>query len=254
MKLFHNAMIGKILVIGFAVAVHGLFALGAYYLGLFISGIILQDAPWLIQASAIGFAVLTFAGAMWGFIYMEYAREDVEAYSRMSGKSFKKYLYAVQIAIAGAELSSLAFRTYQVHDTFERLVIAFLGILFLVIAYCLGKIIHAMANRPFEVAVYRARQEAGRSIVDDAMKSVSKMTTEQKTRFYNGDSKTIDEVRGASHTERQEEEHRKRQREQEENAERESSRNFTRKLLNPFGDAQRTSQADPLSQQNGRRS
>ena len=195
MKWFHNAAVGKFLVVGFAVAVHGMFALGMYYFGLFISKIILQDAPFLQQPAAIGMALLVFAGAMWGFVYIEYAREDVSAYSSMTGQWwFTRYLNIVQVAIAGAELSSLAYRTYQVQNSFDRVIVAAFGLIFLAIAYCLGKTIHAMANRPFAVAVSRARQEAGRSIVDDAMKYVPRMTVEQKVRFYNGDITAVDEV------------------------------------------------------------
>lgn len=195
MKWFHNAAVGKFLVVGFAVAVHGMFALGMYYFGLFISGIILQDVPFLQQPAAIGMALLVFFGAMWGFVYVEYAREDVHAYSSTTGQWwFPRYLNAVQVAIAGAELSSLAYRTYQVHNNYDRVVVVAFGLIFLAIAYCLGKIIHAMANRPFAVAVARARQEAGRSIVDDAMKFVPRMTAEQKVRFYNGDITAVDEV------------------------------------------------------------
>lgn len=195
MKWFHNATIGKVLVIAFAIAVHGMFALGGYYLGLFFSSIVLRDAPWLQQPSAIFLALLIFAGAMWGFIYMEYAKEDVEAYARLTGKSMRWYLRIVQFAIAGAELSSLLYRCYQVWDNpVEATILFIFGALFLVIAFCLGKIIHAMANRPFEVSIMRARDQAGRSLTDDAAKMIGQMSAAQKLRFYQGDPGVIDEI------------------------------------------------------------
>lgn len=239
MKWFHNATVGKCLVVGFAVAVHGVFALGAYYLGLFISNVILSDVSWLVQPAAILFALLTFAGAMWGFIYMEYAHEDVVAYSRMTGKGYKRYLVIVQMAIAGDELASLAFRCYQVNNAFERCVVASVGVLFLVIAFCLGKVIHAMANRPFEVSVRRAQQEAGRSLIDDALAHIKAMTAEQKARFYAGDPSVIDEVRRVKEerlTEqeirKQEQEQERQERERQEREEHAGARTFTSNLLN----------------------
>lgn len=280
MKWFHNAAVGKFLVVSFAAAVHGMFALGMYYFGLFISRIILQDAPVLQQPAAICMALLVFVGAMWGFVYIEYAREDIDAFSRMTGKGYRKYLNIVQVAIAGAELSSLAYRAYQVQNGFDRAVVVAIGLIFLVIAFCLGKTIHAMANRPFVVAVSRARQEAGRSIVDDAMKYVPRMTAEQKVRFYNGDITAVDEVMIEDYEERQAKEQRKRgkenerrHREQEEKAQRAERANqdeqesaaitsFTERLLSgpaqpkdataTFPGAQVNDRASHLSSQNGR--
>ncbi len=51
-----------------------------------------------------------------------------------------------------------------------------------------------MANRPFETAILRARESAGRSIVDNAAGYVDKMTVDEKKRFYTGDLTAIEDV------------------------------------------------------------
>lgn len=195
MKVFHNSTIGKFIVISFAVAIHGLFAAGAYYLGLFLASIIFKDVVWLQQGFAIGYAVMVFAGAMWAFVYSEYAYEDIEAYGNATGHTrYSGYLWTVMLAVAGSELASVLFRAFSTPDALGQWVVLTIGILALVIAFCLGKVIHAMANRPFEVSVLRAREQAGREIVDNASNYVPKMTVEQKRRFYTGDLTAVDEV------------------------------------------------------------
>jgi hypothetical protein len=197
MKFFHNGTIGKIIVIGFAVAIHGLFAAGAYYLGLFLGSIIFRESGALMQQSfAIFYAAIVFSGAMWAFIYSEYAHEDMKAYARMMGyPHYQGYLYAVMLAVAGSELASVLYRVYSTPDWLGRTVIAAIGIFALIIAFCLGKVIHAMANRPFETSILRARESAARSIVDDAARHVDRMTVEQKRRFYTGDLTAIEEAK-----------------------------------------------------------
>lgn len=197
MKWFHNSGVGKVIVISFAIAIHGLFAAGAYYLGLFLASIIFKDTPIMQQGFAIGYAIMVFAGAMWAFIYSEYAYEDIEAYGNATGHTrYSGYLWTVMIAVAGSELASVLFRAFSTPDILGRYVVLVIGILALVIAFCLGKVIHAMANRPFEVSVMRARENAGRSIIEDATKYVDKMTVDEKKRFYTGDLSAIEDASG----------------------------------------------------------
>lgn len=195
MKWFHNSAIGKFIVIAFAVAIHGLFAAGAYYLGLFLGGIIFADMPLMQQIFASGYAVLVFVGAIWAFIYSEYAYEDITAYGNMTGHTrYTGYLHAVMVGVMGSELASVFFRAWNTSSLAGGLVTLAIGGFTLGIAFSLGKVIHAMVNRPFAASILRAREEAGRSIVDNASSYVPKMTVEQKRRFYTGDLSTVDEV------------------------------------------------------------
>ncbi len=199
MKWFHNGTIGRVLAIGFAVFIHAWFAAGAYYFGRFIGSYIFSDIPNGADLAGIGLAIMVFGGAMFGFIYLEYAREDVESYASSrhdKGASFTHALWILQISIILVEASSLLYRVYTMPDNFKRFVVLVLGIAALVIAWALGKIVHAMANRPLDLAYQRARDKAGRSVVEDGMKYIDDMSAEQKRRFYNGDASTIDEVRG----------------------------------------------------------
>jgi len=275
MKWFHNTTIGKFIAVGFATAVHAVFALGAYRLGELIMSIILYDVAALQKPAAVGYAILTFAGAIWGFVYFQYAYEEVKAYS----KWFLIYLYIVQVAIAGSELSSLALRAYETPNQVYRIIIIAAGLLFLLIAYCLGKVIHAMANKPVEASLQRVWQDTGRSIVEDALTSVPNMSVEQKKRFYNGDLSPVDEVRNQTTAERdagrrrqlqqkQEAEAEKRAREEQKQAEkaakreasqqatqeRQRAKGITDQMLSydpSFGEAQVSSQVSHLSSQNG---
>jgi len=58
----------------------------------------------------------------------------------------------------------------------------------LIISFCLGKIIHAMANRPAELAMDRAREHAGRVSADSALKWTKKMTPYEQDQFSKGNT------------------------------------------------------------------
>jgi len=70
------------------VAIHGFFALGAFYLGRFISSIIFPELQ-CGKTVALAFAVMTFLGSMWIFQFGEYAYEDLEHYWMKTGKDFR---------------------------------------------------------------------------------------------------------------------------------------------------------------------
>jgi formate hydrogenlyase subunit 3/multisubunit Na+/H+ antiporter MnhD subunit len=114
MKFYHNSFIGKVLVLFFAIAIHAYFASGAYLLGGFLGRLFLYDVPHGGDIGSYGLAILTFSGAMYAFMYLEYAREDVEAYEEQSGDgTFRRSLREIQWLIAGAELASLVYRSVQ---------------------------------------------------------------------------------------------------------------------------------------------
>src|SRR6266571_8651802 len=119
MKWFHNGTIGRVLAIGFAIFIHAWFAAGAYYFGRFIGSYIFSDIPNGADLAGIGLAIMVFGGAMFGFIYLEYAREDVENYASSrhdGGESFKRSLTFLQVSIIGMEASSLIYRCYTIPD------------------------------------------------------------------------------------------------------------------------------------------
>lgn len=199
MKAFFNSGIGKFMVTLYAIAIHALFALGAYYFGAFIASLIFPELPALHVGIGIGFAIMTFLGAMWIFLYGEYAYEDIEHYFFATSKDFRWAYWLVMAAIGLTEVSSLAFRVYNTPGLAPQIIMAIFGILALVIAFCLGKIIHAMANRPQALAAQRSREMAGREFYDRTLKLTRKMSPDQLYRYSEGDPGVVDEVAQAEY-------------------------------------------------------
>lgn len=267
MKEFHNTNWGRTLAVVYAVGVHAAFALGVYFLGKFFSRFILGENPMAQEAGAIFFAVMVFAGAMWAFIYAEYAKEDIDAYKKHSGHDYKLALWAIQVAVAVLELSSLGYRVSVVQTDAQRWILAGFGLANLVIAFCLGKVIHAMANRPLESYMGRARQDVTRSLVDDVLRYKAKLTPEEKAKFAAGDMSVLTAAMNREETRKSKRTYEEIQAEEDKlEAERqahEENKSFLGKILDPsswgkqptsapdFQDAQPLSQADRLSQ-NGR--
>jgi hypothetical protein len=250
MKFYHNSFIGKVLVLFFAIAIHAYFASGAYLLGGFLGRLFLYDVPHGGVIGSYGLAILTFSGAMYAFMYLEYAREDVEAYEEQSGDgTFRRSLREIQWLIAGAELASLVYRSVQAPSIWIGCVLFFLGLIFLRLAFALGKVVHAMANRPVEVGVMQSMDKAGRTFIEKATKGVGKMDASQLKRYYRGDVGTVDEVSQPKESP-QESQQEERKRQQQERWHR--ARNMTRQLLGGdeknFPHAQAATQASPLSQ------
>lgn len=203
MKIVFNANIGKFLVVVFAVGIHLMFAAGAYYLGLFFANLILdQSNGWATQGIAIGYALAVFLGSSWAFIYGEYAKEDVKAYASVNG-GWGVFSFRALIAFIGInEVASLGFRLTQIADPSKRLWFGVGGMALLAIAYMLGKVIHAMANRPVQVQVSRMIDAVGRSYVDDVTKNATKLTAADKLRVLQGDISPLNEVRDVREQER----------------------------------------------------
>lgn len=251
MKWFHNGTIGRVLAIGFAIFIHAWFAAGAYYFGRFIGSYIFSDIPNGAEIAGVGLAIMVFGGAMFGFIYLEYAREDVQSYARSrgdGGQTFTAALWILQVFIIVIEASSLLYRVYTMPDGVKRIAVLLLGIAALVVAWALGKIVHAMANRPLELAYDRARDKAGRSVVEDGMKYIDSMSAEQKRRFYNGDASTIDEVRGIKERDRIYAEKKAREREEEARQKEEQGKGFIKTILSWPG----KHDYEPVESNNGR--
>lgn len=216
MKLFHNATIGKGLAIIFAVGIHLMFAVGAYYLGLFLAKLILdQSDGWVAQSIAIAYAVAVFLGSSWAFVYGEYAKQDVQAYASVHGGWGVWSLRALLVFIGANEIGSLGFRLTQVSDPNKQLFLGIAGLALLGIAFMLGKVIHAMANRPIQVQVSRMIDAVGRSYVDDVTKNATKLTAADKLRVLQGDVTPLNTVRDVREQERLEAERAKLQAQEE---------------------------------------
>lgn len=203
MKFFHNATIGKLLAIVFAVGIHAMFAVGAYYLGLFLANLILDQSGGIgAQIIAIGYATAVFMGASWAFIYGEYAKQDVSAYASVYGGLGVWSLRALLVFIGANEIGSLGFRLTQVDDPNKRIWLGVAGLALLGIAFMLGKVIHAMANRPIQVQVSRMIDAVGRSYVDNVTKNATKLTAADQLRVLRGDITPLNEVRDIREQER----------------------------------------------------
>lgn len=267
--IFHNDSIATILVVGFILLVHAVFAFGGYYFGLFLAELILYDQPGLQHGAAILYAVLVFGGAMWRFVYMPYTKRHVKAYDRESGEHVGVYLWLVGILIWVLEIAHLAFRVAHVPPE-HQFVIAAAGLLLLGIAYCLGKILFAVVNRPMEAYVGSARRWATRALGRDFTNNAPKLNIEQKERLAAGDMKVMREVKDirndeqlqaeqksqAKQTKKEQKRTEKEQRRQREDREFTTDKALTDEYLgrtsDPFQEAQ-SNQAETLSQ-NGRRS
>lgn len=204
MKFFHNANIGKGLAIIFAVGIHLMFAVGAYYLGLFLAELILDQGStdFAAQCIGIGYAAAVFLGSSWAFVYGEYAKQDVQAYATAYG-GWGVWSLRCLIAFIGLnEIGSLGFRLTQVPDPGRRIWLGVAGIALLGIAYMLGKVIHAMANRPVHVQVSRMLDQVGRSYVDDVTRNATRLTAAEKLRVLQGDVDPLNTVRDIKEQER----------------------------------------------------
>lgn len=202
MKLFHNATIGKMLAIIFAIGIHLMFAVGAYYLGLFLADLILDQAGgWIAQVIAIGYASAVFLGSSWAFVYGEYAKQDVQAYASVYGGWGVWSLRALIFFIGANEIGSLGFRLIQV-DASRRPWLAIAGLALLGIAYMLGKVIHAMANRPVQVELSRMIDGLGRSLVSEVARNAPRLSAADKLRVLQGDHSPLAEVRDIREQER----------------------------------------------------
>ena len=203
MKIFHNGFIGQIVVLLFAIAMHGFLAAGAFFVGEYFGSIIFYDLPAIVKPFAIGYAIAVFLGAMWTFIYAEYAHEDVRAYANSKGQPwYEVYFYIVLLSVMGSELAGVLFRTWHAVGANNQAVVAAIGILALLLTYALGKVLHAIVNSPLHVPMMRAIGEIGRSLVDDAIKNKKRMTPEEKKRFVKGDIGALSDAQQRVNAER----------------------------------------------------
>lgn len=206
MKWFHNDKVSLGWAVAIELVVHALFAFQAFALGDFLGEIalvvVLGPIGGPIGAWALG--IFIFGAAFQAFVLGEYMREHVEAFETTAkgNGSYISNWKMIKWLVGGIEISSLLFRCYLIvfqpgnfwHNIMQALIVAVLGIVALWYAFAQAKVIHASVNRPVEYDVNRARNEAGRAIVSEALDVIPHMTAEQKRRFYTGDLSAVEEV------------------------------------------------------------
>ena len=203
MKWFHNDKVSLGWAIGIEIVVHALFASQAFLLGSFLGEIALSSVFGQQLGGIIGaglLALFIFGAAFQAFVLGEYMREHVEAFESTS-KGNGSYIANFQLIkwlVGGVEVSSLLFRCYTIvaqdNNWAQCIIVGALGLIALWYAFAQAKVIHASVNRPVEYDVNRARTQAGRAIVSEALDVIPAMTAEQKRRFYTGDLSAIEEV------------------------------------------------------------
>lgn len=202
MKIFHNDKVSLGWAVAIELVVHALFAFQAFALGDFLGEIalvvVLGPIGGPIGAWALG--IFIFGAAFQAFVLGEYMREHVEAFET-TAKGNGSYIAnwkLIKWLVGGIEISSLLFRCALIitkdGNWMQAVIVAILGIIALWYAFAQAKVIHASVNRPVEYDVNRARNEAGRAIVSEALDVIPHMTAEQKRRFYTGDLSAVEEV------------------------------------------------------------
>jgi signal transduction histidine kinase len=206
MRWFHNDKVSLGWAIIIELVVHALFAFQAFLLGDFLGEIALVVVLGPIGGpiGAWALALFIFGAAFQAFVLGEYMREHVESFEA-TAKGNGSYIanwHMIKWLVGGIEISSLIFRCYTIviqpgnmgHNITQAIIVAILGIIALWYAFAQAKVIHASINRPVEYDVNRARNQAGRAIVSDALDRIPQMSAEQKRRFYTGDLSAIEEV------------------------------------------------------------
>lgn len=200
LKFIHNERMSLAWAILVELAVHALFAFQAFLLGGFIGEIALTVifGPWGAKIGAWALAIFIFGAAFQAFVLGEYMKEHVQSYERMGHDgSYERSWNQVRWLVAGLEISSLLFRVLTVTaqgDYLQAGIVGLFGGIALWYAFAQAKVIHASVNRPVEYDVMRAQQEAGRSLVKDAIDYTRYMSPEQKSRFVAGDVSAVEEV------------------------------------------------------------
>ncbi len=267
MKLFHNKLIAKLLsiILGLACAFYfgWTFSFFGYWMGQHFQGAI-PEAP---AGIAIACGVVMFLAVIFVFFYAEYVKEDVQAYEDDRGDgTFIKAFDHLKRAILYLELFSLLFRWFQLAFGLIGIPMIGIGLALLYLAHLFGKILHAQANVPHDVEASRVMRDAGSRVWEQTRKTMKGIkSVDDLRRIAAGDLRPIDQVKEAGERDRQENATRQQERRRENQQQREREREAAHRHLaprdegsdpvkpfSPFGNAQRTSQADPLSQ-NGHR-
>lgn len=205
-------------------------------------------ACWIVMSLAV----------IYVFFYIEYTREDVQAYEDERGDgSFERALKQLKWGILGLELFSLLFRWFQLNFALIGVAMIGIGLFLLFLAHLFGKVLHAQANAPYDVESDRVMREAGTRMWSIAGKHARKIKDIDTLRSISaGILDPIDKVKDIREQERIGAETRAEERRREAQNRRERAREAAKRFMkprstDPFPAAQ-SSQADHLSQSNGR--
>jgi hypothetical protein len=235
MKLLHNKLIGKILAatLGIACAVYfgWTFSFFAYWLA---NSFINDSAISPHVAAWIGGSIM-FLAVIFVFFYIEYSKEDVDAYSEMRGDwSFSKAVRQARWAILAVELGSLLFRLIQLQFAPVGIAMVAIGLALLYLAHIFGKILHAQVNVPLDVEAGRVREDAGRKALGAVRRGLDRITNaDDLRRIHAGDFTPIDKVKAEDEHDRDNETAREKARQREIAAKRDSDRQATQDYLKP---------------------
>ena len=212
MKLFHNKFIGKALAVLFGVGAAGYLAWTFSYFGAWVGSTFLdQTLPGAALTLTIFCAIVMALAVLYVFFYIEYAKEDVEAYEYDRGDgSFIKAFRGLKRGVLGLELFSLLFRFVQLlimpgswaAHLALGLAMAGVGFALLYLAHLFGKTLHAQVNRPYEVEAERLSNDAGNEVINKSRKHFKRLGVDQLRRVANGDFSALDDVRDADEQER----------------------------------------------------
>lgn len=197
MRFFHNKLVSKILavILGLACALYfgWTFSFFGFWMGEKFQGAF-PEAP---QTIAVACGVVMFLAVVYVFFYVEYVKEEVNAYEDDKGDgSFETALKRLKWAILGLELFSLLFRVFQLNWAPISLAMVGIGIVLLWLAHLFGKVLHAQVNAPHDVEAGRVMDEAGKRVWRITRSHLSKIKdVDALRRISDGDLTPIDNVK-----------------------------------------------------------
>lgn len=246
MKLFHNKFIGKALAVLFGLAAAGYFAWTFSYFGAWIGATFLeQTLPGAAETLTIFCAAIMALAVLYSFFFIEYAKEDVEAYEYDRGDgSFNRALKRLKWGVLGLELFSVLFRFIQLlimpgnwaAHLALALAMAGVGLALLWLAGLFGKVLHAQVNVGYEVEAERLQNEAGHEVIHKSRKHFRKLTVDQMRRVAAGDFSALDDVRDADEQERLDAANERMQKRADWQARKGKAKSAMTKFLQPRGD------------------
>ncbi len=205
LKWIHNRGVAKYALAFAGLVIAGYFAWNAFPVGEYSGKLFLSDVPG-------GPGILgAFAALMMGVLVFlcvfskEYLKEDVREYSRLRNDySFLRAFNLFMWFVLALEFCSVAFRWYLLKGSGLGWVLLGIGIIGMTLTYIVGKVLHAVVNRPSKLAAAHLREEAGRQAFTDGEKHLKELSIGDKRRVAAGDASPIDDVRDAKYREREE--------------------------------------------------
>lgn len=182
---FHSSVVGKFIVYPIVLVIEFTFGLGVYLMLAASTDVIIGST-----GSAI-FAVIgggfTAIGGIWVFLYGEYSMTDVIAYSKAHKENNVRVysMYAVQVLFLALDFIALLYRSQFLPSNGKFLLISF-GVIFMLLVFALGKILHAMENKPIDAVMSQTTQQLTDNVATDLRKVLVSMDLPDQLAFLNG--------------------------------------------------------------------